>query len=508
MGNYIMYLRKSRADRDSSSESAEQTLDRHKARLDELCCHLEIKCSIILKEVGSADSIAARPEMIKLLQLVETGQYTGVLCMDMDRLSRGSGADQALVINTFKYSGTKIITPSKTYDFSEESDEQFAELGLFIAKQEYRQIKKRMMQGRISAVHEGKYSAGLAPYGYKTVKLQGQKGYSLEVIPDEADLIRAMFDMYVNQLKGSHAIASALNSQGHRDQRGNLWTDGHVRKILQDPTYIGKVRFKKRLYVMEMENGVPVRHERKNPDPIIAKGLHDPIISEDLFQRAEARRIQREIPHVSTTIKIANPFAGIIRCSRCGKNLSVRTPDKYGRALYCNTPGCTTKQSYLDRIEEGVLKSLGDWLTDYEATPQERSDRRPELQRTLKQLTESLSKLKLRLKRIYEAFEDGAYDKEEFSVRSSAVKDQIFETENLIVSTGAELEKEEKEIRARKEFRPAVKSLIEHYHEIDSPEEKNRLLKEIVDHIDYTKDSTGKLHRSEFDLLIFPKIPQ
>ena len=123
MSGYIMYLRKSRTDRGYAEESVELTLSRHRERLTELCDRMGIRCDTVLQEVSSADSITGRPEMIRLLQMVETGAYDGVVCIDMDRLSRGSGADQALVISTFKYSGTKIITPGKIYDFAVETDE-------------------------------------------------------------------------------------------------------------------------------------------------------------------------------------------------------------------------------------------------------------------------------------------------------------------------------------------------------------------------------------------------
>ena len=244
MKQYLMYLRKSRADRDAVDEPVLQTLQRHRSRLDEYCKQhrIFIPEENVLFEVSSADSIASRPMMMELLHRVESGLFAAVLCVDMDRLSRGSGADQALVINTFKYSGTKIITPSKTYDFANDMDEQFAELGLFMAKSEYRQIKKRMRQGKIDAVKEGKYPAANPPYGYKTYKLK-QKGFSLEVVPEQAEVVKIIFEKYVNENAGSQVIGRWLNEHGYRDQFGNLWSTSHITKILADPTYTGKVRY-------------------------------------------------------------------------------------------------------------------------------------------------------------------------------------------------------------------------------------------------------------------------
>lgn len=81
MEQYLMYLRKSRADRDAVDEPVQQTLQRHKARLDEYCRQhrIFIPDENILFEVSSADSIASRPMMIELLHRVETGAFTAVL---------------------------------------------------------------------------------------------------------------------------------------------------------------------------------------------------------------------------------------------------------------------------------------------------------------------------------------------------------------------------------------------------------------------------------------------
>ena len=46
-----------------------------------------------------------------------------MLCMDMDRLSRGSMREQGMVLDAFKASGTLIVTPEKVYDLSGEADE-------------------------------------------------------------------------------------------------------------------------------------------------------------------------------------------------------------------------------------------------------------------------------------------------------------------------------------------------------------------------------------------------
>ena len=75
--SYAMYLRKSR--KDAARESVEETLARHEQRLLQLAQQQGLVIGTVYREVVSGDSIAARPEMQRLLQAVQRGQYQGVL---------------------------------------------------------------------------------------------------------------------------------------------------------------------------------------------------------------------------------------------------------------------------------------------------------------------------------------------------------------------------------------------------------------------------------------------
>ena len=142
MKSYCIYLRKSRADRDSELTSDIDVLKRHEEILLKLAKDLKLNIVKIYREVVSGDSISARPEMQNLLRDVESGIYEGVLVVEVERLARGDTKDQGTVSDTFKYSNTKIITPVKTYDPSNEFDEEYFEFGLFMSRREYKTINR------------------------------------------------------------------------------------------------------------------------------------------------------------------------------------------------------------------------------------------------------------------------------------------------------------------------------------------------------------------------------
>ena len=147
MSRYCIYLRKSRADLEAEAHGEGETLSRHKTALLELARRMGITISATYEEIVSGETIAARPQMQRLLSEVGAGEWDGVLVMEIERLARGDTMDQGLVAQTFKYSGTKIITPLKTFDPQNEFDEEYFEFGLFMARREFTTTNRRLVRG-------------------------------------------------------------------------------------------------------------------------------------------------------------------------------------------------------------------------------------------------------------------------------------------------------------------------------------------------------------------------
>ena len=140
-GLFCAYLRKSRADLEAEARGQGETLARHARLIDETARRLGIRVSEIYREVVSGDTIAERPEMRRLLGDVNAGKWDGVLVVDVDRLARGDSIDQGLILQSFVYSNTLIVTPDKIYDPRDDADQEFFEIKLFFSRREYSMIK-------------------------------------------------------------------------------------------------------------------------------------------------------------------------------------------------------------------------------------------------------------------------------------------------------------------------------------------------------------------------------
>lgn len=136
-----IYLRKSRENEE------DDVLIKHRMELVSLAEKFNWKY-VIYPEVVSGDTISSRPEMQKLLRDMQEDLYDAVLVVDIDRLGRGEHEDQGLIKKTFTKTNTFIITPNKLYNLNEEADEDYYDMQAFMARQEYKMIKRRFRRGK------------------------------------------------------------------------------------------------------------------------------------------------------------------------------------------------------------------------------------------------------------------------------------------------------------------------------------------------------------------------
>ncbi len=284
----VIYLRKSRADYEAEKRGEGETFSRHRKILSDFTSRNSIPVSDVYAEIVSGETISARPLMQRLLTEVEQGCWDGVIVMELERLARGDTIDQGIVAQTFKYSHTKIITPVKTYDPSDEFDEEYFEFGLFMSRREYKTINRRLQRGRLLAVTEGKYIAATAPFGYRRVRLLDNSGYTLAIDPGAAETVRFIFRLYTEEKPGIREVCKRLEARRMKNRSGTFnWSPSTVRDILSNPVYAGKIRWQWRKTIKEVKNGKLTTARSKNPDCILCDGLHPAIVSWETFCKAQ-----------------------------------------------------------------------------------------------------------------------------------------------------------------------------------------------------------------------------
>lgn len=511
MEQYVKYLRKSRFDRDYSELSIEETLKRHEAILDRLANDRGYYIAKTYYEVVSGESIAARPEIQKMLEEVSAGLYAGVLVVDVERLARGNGADQAYISQVFQFSGTKIITPTKTYDPSNEFDEEYFEFGLFMSRREYKTINRRLIRGRESSASEGKWLGSIAPYGYNRVKISNEKGYSLEINPEEGPIVQKIFQMYLDN-RGTKVIANYLNDRGIPTRHGDLWTYSTISQIVKNPVYIGKIRRGWSRQVKTIENGVVKKHIKRSTDMSkynIYNGLHPALISEEIFQKVQDIRMDRKpAPPVKNEFEMKNPFSGLLFCGVCGKRIGRTVMSaKLGKKprLRCvNSRNCHNVSADFAIVESEIIDALRAWLKGYKVkidTVGYAEDIKLGKKR-LEKLEQEKEKLSVQLDNAFNLVEQGIYTLDIFQNRRVKLTTSIEAIDERIIKLQNEIANLEVSESTQNNLIPQTEELLGSYDDM-TIEERNQLLKEILEEIKYYKGADGKI---EIDL--YPRLPK
>nr|DAH86476.1 MAG TPA: integrase [Caudoviricetes sp.] len=513
-----IYLRKSRADREAEARGEGETLARHEHILLELAKKNEYHIGAIYKEVVSGETISARPVMQQLLREVESGMWDGVLVVEVERLARGDTIDQGVVSRAFQYSDTKIITPTKIYDPNNEFDEEYFEFGLFMSRREYKTIKRRLNAGRVSSVKEGKYCGSVPPFGYERVKLENDKGFTLKPVPEEAEIVKLIYNWYVYGIDGERLgmfkIVKKLNDMNITTQKGSTWTLSTISTILHNPVYAGKLRWNSRKTIKRIENGSVIRTRPMASEYLLSDGLHEPIISPELFSMAE-KLIKENPPHpIGLTNTVKNPLSGLVYCKKCGRTM-VRRPhqkDRMKDSLMCPNLACNNISSLLLPVEKAVIDGISDLIQNYKLnnTLQDSSgmDVITAKEKLLSINQEQLRKLNSQKVKQYELLEQGIYTSEVFLERSEATSKQIKECMNVISGLKEELEHDQQLLEQKNTYIPKCENLLSHYWEWDV-KTRNDVLKDLIEKIEYNKDTKNTYGHGDvinFTLDIYPKL--
>lgn len=467
MPGYAMYLRKSRADVEAEARGEGETLAKHEKALTELAKRQGLSVIKQYREIVSGENIAARPQMQALLADVNEGKYDGVLVMEIERLARGDTIDQGVVAQAFKTSHTKIITPIKTYDPNNEYDEEYFEFSLFMSRREYKTIRRRMNAGRIATIKDGNYITPTAPYGYKKIHPE-PKVYTLEIVPEQAEVVKLIFNRRLQGI-GSRAIAAELNQMGVAPMKSQLWERVSIKKILENPVYMGKIHW----------------HSKRDGD-IICNGRHAAIIPEDVFNRVQKLIKDHPLAHVNNNSELLNYYSGIMFCQNCGHQLIRRYVKNSGKAhMLCRYNSCRgiTVSSTMDSVDEALKESLTIKISKLEYIQKRGKAKAPIIPDKRPIIEAELTKLKNQKAKIYDLLEQGIYSTEDFLERSAAVADKIknCEAELTALTSAAPAQKlPDAELLVR------LKKVMAEFDDA-TPETKNKLLKSVIRRIDYSK---------------------
>ncbi len=498
-----IYLRKSREDEKMEKELGKgETLSKHRKDLMSYAKAKKLTIVKIYEELVSGESLLYRPAMLELLKNVQDGLYDAVLVMDLQRLGRGDMEEQGIILKAFKNTNTKIITPDKEYDLSNEFDEEYSEFEAFMSRKEYKMINKRLQRGVIRSVQNGNYNSPFAPYGY--IIKEEKLGRTLEPHPDQADIVKNIFDWYVNESVGSQIIADRLNNMGLKTNKNNKWTCQAVASLIKNPLYTGKIVWGKTLNYRTCKKKSAKRKQPENKW-IVSEGKHPALISDEMYEKAKTV-MQRNIKSpVKPSVSLNNAIAGIVVCGVCGAKMRYRPYQKAAPHLICINK-CGNKSSKYAYVETCILSALQEYLDEYNFDVSNMSEdvstNESALKSSITLLEKQLNEAHTQKDSIYDLLERGVYSLDTFTKRSKAIGLKIETLNKSISDTTAMYQKALSKKSHKDEFIPRITTVINEYPHLKTAEDRNLLLKSVLEKVEYFKAKTSR--NDDFEIRIYP----
>lgn len=364
----LEYLRKSRSD--DPSLTVEEVLQRHEGILkewQERNLDKPIPEENIFREVVSGEQLENRPEMQKVLKLIESPKYKAILVVEPQRLSRGDLEDCGRLIKLLRYTDTKIITPLKTYNLSDDYDRDAFERELKRGNEFLEYTKKILGRGRMESVKSGNYLGSVAPYGYKKITVMDGKKKCPTLEPDEseAQVVRMIFDMFGNQGLTIDKITTRINRMGIVPRNGKMFSRTTVRDVLDNPHYIGKVRWNWRKTTHIVQDSEVIAKRLTNTDCLLFDGKHEALISEELYNRCQERI--GNTPKVNPYTELKNPLASLMYCKTCGTAMTIAYDARKNMRYRCrHFKQCHTGSVSAKMVIDAVCAELENQITDFE----------------------------------------------------------------------------------------------------------------------------------------------
>lgn len=344
---------------------------------------------------GYKNAVADRDVLQEALQDAKAKEYDILVVYKDDRIGRRMWEIGAYVMS-LKSFGVDIYTV-KDGCISPESDDIMGQMMLALrygnAQKSSSDTGMRVKDTAQKLVQKGKFMGGKAPYGYKLelsgeVSKHGRALHHLVVVPEQAEVVKYIYELSLHKEFGATKIAKLLNEHEIYKNRAprDIWKSGTITSILTNPIYAGYTAYKRR----ERTDGKYHKLDRKDwifaekPDSEIA------IIDENMWNRVQDTRKQRADKYIKTlenqNVTVIRRNSGmlalidVLHCGYCGRKMTNGSKYNYWTikdtgerrtskiAIYkcqnawIGVPHDKTTQYRADQIEPVVFEAIAEYI--------------------------------------------------------------------------------------------------------------------------------------------------
>ena len=271
--------------------------------------------AIFADEGISGTNTKKRKEFNRMIECAKNGDFDLIITKEISRFARNT-LDSIFYTRDLKKHGVGVIFMNDNINTLDGDAELRLAIMSSIAQEESRKTSERVKWGQKRQMEQG-VVFGRSMLGYDV------KDGKMYINEDGAKVVRLIFHKFVNEGKGTHVIARELREEGIKPMRVKEWQNTVILRVIRNEKYCGDL-VQKKTYTPDF-----LSHEKKynrgQEEFVIIKDHHEPIISRELFDKAnrilDAKSLSQE-----GKAKHSNryPFSGKIKCGRCGASYVAR----------------------------------------------------------------------------------------------------------------------------------------------------------------------------------------
>jgi len=346
-----------------------------------------------------------RPGIAEMLEDSRKDLFDTLYVHKVDRLARR--LEWSLeIVNKLRLQDVTLKAVEQNFDLSTPEGKLMFHLLSSLGEFYSDNLSKETNKGKYERARQG-YHNGWVPWGYRSEKVGDHK----LAIPELglAPVVQQVFERYATGLYYDQEMADWLNSQGFRTKFKHPFTKDALRDMLQNPFYKG--------YVLYRGTYAQTGRSRRKQDGEVVKGLHTPLIDEELFDKCQKIRAERRRQSNSNqTTRRVYLLSGIISCAECGRRLRAQSAvsGRYYReasrfsGIECQQHGKSVRADVVETKISELMENLvlpKNWQAALQEILATKSD---ELDPTKEK-----ARLKSEIRRMREAYKRGLYEDDE-----------------------------------------------------------------------------------------------
>lgn len=270
---------------------------------------------IFADEGISGTNTKKRKQFNRMIACAKNGDFDLIITKEISRFARNT-LDSIYYTRDLKKHGVAVIFMNDGINTMDGDAELRLAIMSSIAQEESRKTSERVKWGQKRQMEQG-VVFGRSMLGYDV------KDGKMTINEDGAKIVRLIFHKFVNEGKGTHVIARELREEGIAPMRVKEWQNTVILRVIRNEKYCGDL-VQKKTYTPDF-----LSHEKKynrgQEEFVIIKDHHDPIVSRELFEKANRILDEKSLsPEGKAKHSNRYPFSGKIKCGRCGASYVAR----------------------------------------------------------------------------------------------------------------------------------------------------------------------------------------